>query len=193
MIEILLIRHGETSYNKDGRFMGITDIGLNSEGRRQVRGLKKKLSKVEIDLVLSSDLQRCRETAGLIFDGDIEYHPLLREMNFGRWEGERWTDIKEKDEKEYLRWKKNWIKRPAPGGESFTEMSLRAVSAIDGLLKREFTRAAVVTHGGCIRSILGHYIIGSLKNSWRFQVDNGAVTRLCFNDAYGYLRTLNEK
>ena len=173
--------------------MGKTDIPLNSEGRRQARSLKKKLAGEAMDIILCSDLTRCRETAGIIFGDGLEFNSLLREMDFGRWEGKKWTQIRDEEGDEYRKWRKNWTRRPAPGGESFTRMSGRVLEAMEALLARDFSRAAVVTHGGCIRSILGHYILGSLKDAWRFQVDNASAARLCINDGYAYLKSLNEK
>ncbi len=191
--EIILIRHGETSYNSEGRFIGKTDIGLNRKGRSQARKLRKKLGKEEADFIISSDLTRCRETADIIFTNDIKFTNELREMDFGLWEGLTFHEISERYEKDFTRWKKNWVKNNATGGESFSDMNSRVIGAMEKLLKKKFTTGVVVTHGGCIRSILGHYILGSPKESWRFQIDNGSVTRLNFYGDYAYLKSLNEK
>ena len=66
MTELLLIRHGETDFNRYKKFLGITDIGLNSEGRDQVLKISKLLRDEKIDYLISSDLLRCRETVEIL-------------------------------------------------------------------------------------------------------------------------------
>ncbi len=194
MKELLLIRHGETDYNRHGRFLGIRDIGLNNEGRNQALNLKNKLEGEEIDYVISSDLLRCRETAEIINFGQEIYHTKnLREMNFGRWEGLTWEEIRESYGPEFKDWRKDWINFKITEGESFYDMSRKVIAEIDTILESRYNRIAVVSHGGCIRTILGYYLLESIEKSWRFQIDNGTIARLCFSRDYTYLKTLNEK
>ena len=73
-IEVLLIRHGETDYNRDGRFAGVTDVPLNNTGIKQSKTLGKRLKGEKIDAVFASRLRRCRHTVDLInFKADIEF------------------------------------------------------------------------------------------------------------------------
>lgn len=192
-IELILIRHGETEYNREDRFLGYTDIGINETGREQAERLKEILAGEEIDKVYCSDLKRCRETAEIIeFKRDIKFSENLREMNFGEWEGKKWKEVLASHGDEFTRWKENWIDRPVPGGESFREMSKNVISEIERI-KNDSGKKAVVTHGGCIRTIIGHYLMDSLEKSWHFQVDNGTICRICFNNNYIIMKSLNEK
>ena len=85
---ILLIRHGRTRFNAQGRFMGSTDVPLDAVGRREASALGRKLRSVKVDRVISSDLRRAKQSARAIFPRrPVEEFPLWREMNFGVFEG----------------------------------------------------------------------------------------------------------
>ncbi len=191
--ELILIRHGETDYNRDNRFLGHTDIGINETGRKQAGRLKEVLAGEEIHEVYCSDLKRCRETAEIInFEQEIEFSKNLREMNFGEWEGKMWKEVLASGRDEFASWRDDWINRPVPGGESFRDMSRNVISEIERI-KKSSGKKAVVTHGGCIRTIIGHYLMDSLDKSWHFQVDNGTICRICFSNEYIIIKSLNEK
>jgi alpha-ribazole phosphatase len=194
MTEIILIRHGETDSNKAGKFSGRADLSLNDKGREQAARLKNILSDCSIERVYSSDMKRCVETgSGLC--SDVVFSETLREMDFGHWEGLSFGEIKDKYPEEMQMWKTDWVHYRIPQGESFIDTTGRVVKKFDEIIKenKDAKRIAVVTHGGCIRAILGHYIIGSLKDSWKIFIDNATVTRLGAADGYYFLKSLNEK
>jgi alpha-ribazole phosphatase len=196
MTEILLIRHGETEYNKTGRFVGSSDICLNDTGLEQALKLKTMLSDESIDKIYSSDLKRCVETGSGIVSSSLIYSESLREMDFGRWEGLTYGEIKEKYYEELELWKNDWTDYRITGGESFRDMADRVLKKFDEIiisLDGQENKVAIITHGGCIRALLGHFIIGSFKDSWKFQVDNAAISRLSLNKDYYYLKSLNER
>ena len=90
MINIYLIRHGQTDWNVAGKIQGKTDIPLNETGRRQAVCLAKGMAKRPVVQIFSSDLLRARETAGAIGDSQhvaVETLPGLEEIGFGKWEG----------------------------------------------------------------------------------------------------------
>jgi alpha-ribazole phosphatase len=196
-MEILLIRHGETEYNITGRFSGYGDVSLNSKGMEQALSLAGMLKKEKIDRIYSSDLKRCRETG----EGIEPVHPKvfssnLREMNFGDWDGLTYDEIKSKFPGELAKWEKDWIDYAVPGGESFRVMADRVLNEFGKIIdenKSDNCRVAVITHSGCIRTILGKYITGSLENCWKFSVGHAAISRLSFADDYIYLKSLNER
>ncbi len=93
---ILLVRHGETDWNRDRRVQGHTDVPLNDEGRRQARALAEELGEGAFDAVYASDLARARETAEILAAPcglDVTQLEALREKNFGTWEGLTDTDV----------------------------------------------------------------------------------------------------
>ena len=117
----------------------------------------------------------------------------LREMDFGLWEGLTWKEIFEKYENEVNKWKEDWINTRVPSGGSFTELSKKIMPEIEKLLQSPYEKIGVVSHGGCIRAILGHYILDSNEKSWKFQIDNGTISRICLDEKYVFLKSLNEK
>jgi len=212
MKEIILIRHGETEYNKSGRFSGSTDVALSLKGIEQATRLTSLLTGEAIDSLYSSDLQRCVETGRGIECGDIIFTDSLREMDFGHWEGLTYKEIGERYPEEMAIWEKDWSGYRIPEGESFADMAARVLDKFERIIKQEKEsvpegtlqagtspegpsgKIVIVSHGGCIRAILGHYIIGSINASWRFFIDNASVTRLCVTDnGFFYLKSLNER
>jgi broad specificity phosphatase PhoE len=161
-LTIYFVRHGETDWNRAQRYQGQLDIPLNALGRDQAVGNGRTLARVlgaqaaGLDYV-SSPLVRARETMQLM-RGELCVPPLdyrtddrLREISFGHWEGEIWTELPAKDPKGFAaREADKWGWRPT-GGESYRELSERVAAWLD-----EVERDAVVTaHGGVMRVLRG--------------------------------------
>jgi alpha-ribazole phosphatase len=200
MLEILLIRHGETEYNSSKKFTGITDVELNRKGREQVLKLGDALKNEIFDHIYSSDLKRCVETGDRLQKcaNGRTFSKELREMNFGLWEGLTYDEIKEKYPDELEKWENDWTDYVIPKGESFSIMSGRVIKEFKEILKQHNCnningKIAIISHSGSIRTILGHCIIGSIKDSWKFRVENAAVSRLRVDNDYFYLKSLNER
>src|SRR6476661_9887592 len=90
MTTLLLVRHGETDWNADGRLQGHTDRPLSDFGRRQARQLAEELAEEKLDAIYASDLSRARETAeivGVRLGLGVVIDPGLREKDWGTWEG----------------------------------------------------------------------------------------------------------
>ncbi len=148
-----LVRHGETDWNKERRTMGQTDIHLNAIGRAQAETAAKTLAAHKIDVIISSDLSRSRETAELIAKetgAKIIVDSALRERNFGIAHGL----LREERDKIYGPDIYGYETKP-PGGESFAEVEARVKEAF--ARHQETYRGknvVVVFHGGPIRLIL---------------------------------------
>ncbi len=193
MKEFILIRHGETDYNSQMKFMGMTDAPLNIKGKKEALLLKEKLKDDGINRIISSPLQRCTETASLIFpDSEIIMEKSFVEMNFGIFECLTYDEINEKYPEKMESWNLDRMNYKIPEGESIAEMSERVLKCFDKILNNYDGRTVIVTHSGTIRIILAHYLINSIHETWRFSVDHCRVTRLNFSDGYGYLKSLNE-
>jgi broad specificity phosphatase PhoE len=138
---LLLVRHGETDWNAEGRLQGHTDRPLNEFGRRQAAALAERLADDGIDAVYASDLARARETAEILAERlglPVATDPDLRERNWGNWEG---LTGSERDRVDYV-----GEERDAHG-----ERVIRAVRRIAEQHPGE--RIVVVTHGGSLRRI----------------------------------------
>ncbi|GAB5602241.1 histidine phosphatase family protein [Thermus sp. FJN-A] len=141
-MELWLVRHGETLWNREGRLLGWTDLPLTEEGRAQARRLKGLLPPLP---AYSSDLLRARETAAL-----AGYTPLLarelREIHFGALEGALWETLDPLHKEALLRFQGFH----PPGGESLSAFQERVFRFLEGL----GAPALLFTHGGVVRAVL---------------------------------------
>ncbi len=194
MKELLLIRHGETDHNKELRFTGFTDIPLNSTGRYQAANLKDKFMSEGITSIYSSDLKRAAETAEIISGGSrLEITPALREMNFGIFETLNYQELMKDYSEEFNLWGVNKKNYRIPQGESYSEMAERVLSFVGNILDSDSDKMAIISHSGCIRTILAFYLLGTVEDTWKFAIDNCTITRLCIGNKRSFLKTLNEK
>jgi broad specificity phosphatase PhoE len=151
---LLLVRHGETDWNRDGRWQGHSDTQLNDVGREQAKRLAAQLEGV--DVVYSSDLARARETAELVACAlGLQVHPdaRLRERSFGAWEGKTGPEI----EAEFGAAHARWLAGDGPGAddaEAFGDFAARVQSFLEDVLARHADATVlVVAHGGSLRVI----------------------------------------
>ena len=154
---LLVARHGETDWNRVGRWQGHADPPLNETGRRQAAGLADRLAGNGIVAVYSSDLARARETARAVAHrlglGVVE-DPALREIDVGSWSGLTRAQVAERFPEGYARWLGGEIGHDGETREQLTERVLRAARAIAGRHTGE--TVLVVTHGGVIRALRRH-------------------------------------
>jgi broad specificity phosphatase PhoE len=142
------MRHGETDWNRDGLIQGSTNIPLNETGWAQARAAGGVLAGRGITSVWCSPLQRARDSAGVVAEAlglTVVVEPGLREASFGTHEGEVMGD-----------WFTAWAegKTVPEGGESFADLRVRAVAAMNGVLAGGGL-PFVVAHGGFFRAVRG--------------------------------------
>jgi probable phosphoglycerate mutase len=151
---ILLARHGETDWNREGRFQGWADPPLNATGRAQAVDLSVALMAEELAAVYSSPLRRAHETAEVVA-ASHGLEPLtveaLREVDVGSWSGLTRAEIEERFPQQYARWLGNgqgWT-----DGETYDAMAERVVAALLELaVAHRGERILAVTHGGPMRA-----------------------------------------
>jgi broad specificity phosphatase PhoE len=151
---ILLARHGETDWNREGRFQGHADPPLNRTGRAQAVDLSVALMAEQLAAVYSSPLRRALETAEVLAASHgLEPVPVddLREVDVGSWSGLTRAEVEERFPAQFARWLdygQGW-----EDGETYEEMGRRAVDALLGLAAaHDGERVLAVTHGGPIRA-----------------------------------------
>jgi broad specificity phosphatase PhoE len=187
MTRLLLIRHGETPWNRDRRWQGHADVPLSVEGFAQAARLADHLrtQRAAIGVIYSSDLRRAHDTARKLaeaLEADLVVDSVWREIEVGRWTGLSRDEIKERFAEEWRRIAAG-EDLPRGGGETFAAFSLRIVEALDCLRRRHTGQTvAIVTHGGVIRAALLH----ALGLSWpRLRevaaVDNAALSELLWD------------
>lgn len=172
---ILLVRHGETDWNRERRVQGHSDRPLNETGLAQAAALVEELADERIDAVYSSDLARALDTAGGIATArGLPVHPLseLREKNFGTWEGLTDTEIKARFPEASA--------GPWGDAETSEELAERVLGALRSIASdHPGGRVLVVTHGGALRAVLRHCAVqdGPVLNCHvaRIAVENGTL------------------
>lgn len=166
MPRILLVRHGETSWNVEGRFQGLADIDLTPTGEEQAERAGIALARfvasgLAVGLVASSDLTRARKTAetlaAAVGAGAVRTEVRLRERDVGEWSGLTVEAIEERFPGMLARFRSGEVDR-LPGGESTAEVRDRALAAVLELGGAGADGAVVVavTHGGVIRTLEDH-------------------------------------
>jgi probable phosphoglycerate mutase len=153
--ELLLIRHGETDHNRQGRFQGQVDVPLNDTGLAQAERLAKRLRHEPLDVLVSSDLSRARGTAeplrALRGGLDLATDAAWREQAFGVLEGLVVAEARLAQPEAFAAW---WAHTPdgaPPGGESPRTFHARVSAALQALAQAHAgARVAVFTHGGVL-------------------------------------------
>jgi len=185
---ILLIRHGETAWNAERRLQGHLDIALNAEGERQAAALGRALAGEHVDLVISSDLGRARQTAEAIVRARDE--PLdhvrrdskLRERCYGGFEGLLYSEIAARFPLEFAAWQARNVDAELPQGENcgetFRQFFDRAMTAILGhAAQHQGKTLALVAHGGVLECAYRAALGLPLETPRDFKVHNASVNR----------------
>ncbi len=185
-LRLLLVRHGETEWNRVSRFQGGIDVPLNDNGRSQAQQAGEFLKDVPIDFAITSPMLRPKETAEII----LKYHPKVelelqeefREINHGLWEGKLESEIRQ----EYPDLLRQWQIAPEtvqmPEGENLQQVWDRAVACWDGIIQSaamsdtELKTGLVVAHDAINKVILCHILGLSSESFWCIKQGNGAVT-----------------
>jgi probable phosphoglycerate mutase len=154
---ILLVRHGETDWNRDQRVQGQSDPPLNELGREQSRELAATLAGERVDAIYASDLRRARETAEILaaeLGLPVVVDPDLRELDFGDWEGSTIDELTAQFPDAVERWRSG-DEVPWDGGETREAMAERVRSAVRRLAAiHDGGRILLVAHGGPVRVLL---------------------------------------
>jgi broad specificity phosphatase PhoE len=184
-LTVYLIRHGETQWNREGRCQGVTDIPLTEKGYQQAHAIAKALVDKPLSAILSSPLQRGRETAAVIAASQqlsVEIREELREWNQGVLEGLTGPDLLSQHHA-YLQC---WVQNPAgatpPQGEHLQAVQERAWPVIDRLRERSLHGpVAVVSHTMTIATILCAALGLDLGHIHRLKLDLASKSTLTFS------------
>lgn len=183
---ILLIRHGQTTYNVEGRLPGqLPGVPLTDEGRRQAHAAAVALSAVPLSAVLTSPLERARETAEILARGwgvAVREDPRLMDTDVRRWAGQKLEDVNKQDPawKAFL----DNPTEPPDGVESFPSVQARAVAVIEEALANPElgNYIAVVAHADVVKLILAHYTNVPLLTARFLWINNASLSALAFSE-----------
>jgi probable phosphoglycerate mutase len=184
-LNIILIRHGETAWNAERRLQGHLDIPLNPEGERQAKLLAEALAPEPIDLIVSSDLQRARQTAQAVAtlrNLPVHVEPGLRERCYGGFEGLLYAEIEQRFPADFAAWQARDIDAILPDGkncgETFREFYTRATGAILALAAAHpGGTLALVAHGGVLECAYRMALGLPLETPRDFKVYNASINR----------------
>ncbi len=182
-MQFLLIRHGQTDYNLNHRVQGQIDIPLNELGRWQAERIGERLKTYDLCGIFSSDLSRAHDTAKAI----AKHHPqltlltteLLREIDYGIFEGMQLGDIEQTYPEEYLQWREGDIGYAPRDAENIYDQRARAQRAINWVRERctdSNGTVAVISHGGIQRSLIANLLDFGINEQLRLHYDNTSLT-----------------
>ncbi len=193
MPTILLVRHGETDWNRSGQIMGIRPVPLNQNGLTQAARLALQLTALPAPALYSSPVVRARQTADILASTlrmPVIKEPGLSEIGVGEWEGRYWNEL-DGDPARVNFYRLPQEARP-PGGETLGEVQQRAIAAVERALGRMKAGSAIfVSHADVIRTIVAHYLETDLQTMRHMQIGHASVTALKINGSSGMLLCLN--
>ena len=191
VLDLWLMRHGETDWNRERRIQGQTDVPLNARGIAQAKRLAQRFSIRRFDAVYTSDSERAHHTAKLTLPGcSIHLDRRLREIHFGTLEGKTRAELSEEERRAYGAYRKGVADSRLPHGESQRDVRSR----VDAWLQTLPTRGQVAafTHGGTIRALVLSVLNASQSEHWHLVFSNTGVTRLQLEPGRTLVRTLND-
>ena len=179
---LYLIRHAETAFNRVGRVQGHSESSLSRLGLEQAKRIRDRLDYVNFVAAYASPSKRTVHTARIAFkDVELTTREGLREINLGRWEGKKASELRER----YPREVEKWFHSPGavriPGGETVGQFRRRVVREMNRIRRDHPSgEVAVVTHGGVICVYLTSLLGMKLDDLWSFKIRNASVTRVLF-------------
>lgn len=197
MTRLVLIRHGQTAWNKSGKYQGQSDVALSEEGLEQARCLAEHFPVEKLDAVYASDLSRAMVTAETVaqkFGLDVRPEPAFRELSFGKWEGLTYAEI-------VAGWPEamaNFLTHPdimeIPQGESFPQVQQRAMARLKEIVAEHEPHdhtVGIFAHGAVLRTILTGIMQMPLSQVWTLSQYNTAVNIVRFDEGRPTVELLN--
>ncbi len=182
MTHLILIRHGETDWNIEGRWQGQTDIPLNNQGLRQADEIAKALSQTEIHAIFSSDLLRAHQTAEILAclkNLPVHVDRRLREIHQGEWQGLLISEIQKRYVIQFQDRQKEPLNTAPPGGETAAQVQQRALAAIRHIVRQYPSQTvAVISHGFTLATVLVYYQKKPFEKVWESIPPNAAILHL---------------
>jgi len=189
------VRHGQSTYNAEGRVQGQSDVPLSDFGWRQSEAVARALAGLPIEALYASPLRRAMETARFVADAidlEIRTEPRLKEINAGIFQDRLRADLERLYPVEFARWLSGDPDFTIPGGESRRALARRGCQALQAIRQAGHEHAAVVSHGRLLLVTLE--ALAALPEGQPLEsLHNGSITKLQFNaDGRAHLLSLNE-
>jgi glucosyl-3-phosphoglycerate phosphatase len=178
---LVLVRHGVTDWNQEGRWQGRLDPPLSETGRGQAKLVAARVAAdaaLRPARILSSTLSRASETARVIgeaVEAEVEAEPRLVEIGAGEWEGHTHAELEATDGERYLAWRTTPGYGP-PGGEPLTEAADRVRAVLAELAASPSWPVLLVSHGGILRYLARELLDLSAERAEALDIDNASIS-----------------
>ncbi|MGH7772469.1 MAG: histidine phosphatase family protein [Candidatus Binatia bacterium] len=190
---LIVVRHGETTWNAEGRWQGHLDSPLTTGGMKQAQALAKRLMNQCFSALYTSDLGRAYQTAQII--AATTGHGLvsderLRERHLGIFQGLRSEEIKTVYPEEYQVYTSRDPDHAIPGGESLRQQVERNIGCLEELARRHLGESiVVVTHGGVLGGLFRHTLSIPFQAPRRFEFMNASFNVFTYGERYWTVQT----
>jgi len=195
---LLLVRHGQTAYNAEVRFMGQLDIPLDEIGRIQAQAVARRLSAERPAAMYCSGLSRAFDTATAIQTA-IASHPELRidgrltEGHFGTWQSKTYDSLRISDAERLAQWEADRLRVSPPEGESLSQIAERVQAAYADICAENPDKTVIiVAHGGSLQALITLALGLPLESYWKLWVSNASVSELRIDEWGAILHLLND-
>ncbi len=190
---VIVVRHGETHWNTEGRRQGHLDSTLTEKGRAQAEALSERFTPDSCSAIYSSDLGRAYETARIIAEKtghEVVPDERLRERNLGIFQGLNGDEIRERFPAEYEEHRNGGADHAVPSGESFREQTTRNMLCLEELVRRHAGETIMaVTHGGVLSALFRQTLAIPLDAPRRFSFKNASINLFKCQDGVWGLET----
>ena len=196
MARLLLIRHGQSRWNLEGRIQGQLDVPLSELGERQAGAVARRLSGTPLGAVYVSPLQRARATADAIARPHalpLRIVPELTEIDHGDWQGRTVPEIAAVDHDRLAMWTRLPGRVRMPNGERLFDVRRRSLAAVAALASRHARQTvAVVSHEVVIKVVVAEALGLDYDHLSRLAIDNAALNIIDYAGEKPHLVTLND-
>jgi len=193
LTRLIILRHGETVWNAEGKFQGQMDSPLTPLGIEQSNALAARLSHYQFTALYSSDLGRARQTAKLIAQKtghEIRFDARLRERNLGSFQGFTRSQSEHAFPAEFARFTSSDMDYVPPEGESFNQSAARIMACLEELARAHAGQQIVlISHGAVLGAVLRHVLGISRETPRHFKRFNGSWNVFTFKKGAWFLET----
>jgi alpha-ribazole phosphatase len=194
-LRLVVIRHAETDWNREGRYQGHRDTLLSETGRAQAEAAGRLLAGERLQAVWSSPLRRARETAAAIAAPQglaVQVEEAFGEMRFGEWEGLTVDEASARFPAQYRAWLETPHLVGLPGAETLDEVRARVLKGLEGLrAAHDDQTVCLVTHGVTSRILILEALGLGLDRIWSLQVSFTGISELEFRDDWALVHRMN--
>jgi phosphoserine phosphatase len=196
LTQLIIIRHGQTEWNRVERFRGRANIDLDEVGRKQAEVTAQRITEWPVSMLYYSPLKRTETAAGIIarrLSLKIEPLPGIMDFDYGEWQGLTPEEAKASNGSLYTLWLESPHLAKFPGGESLEELRTRAGAAVDEIVEKHPQETiALVTHKTVIQTLVLHLLKLDSSRFWQIWQDVSSINMFEVKDGNVYARLIND-